>query len=837
MVDPNPGRGMPLQLQRYWLVGKGAAKIRWNTPGDFLRCVHNLRKYFPKDPKGLCNILHTKATGGPPGHGSAEKHLSMVEDAASLTAAAGLLAMQDLGDDLWAGPLAPINRPTGEPGRERIFEPDSLAHRPLPLPLRHRRVDMPGHQGAVTVGRILGLTIGPDEEGHDCVWGWGDWLSEDVVPEVREARYLVDKKITGASLDPGGRVTATVNPETGAEHMLEYTMGGATLVSIPAFTKTRIFNLVNGDWPDDDPDMDHTALGMEPAEEDCGCSDYSSDAQDQAFTTGATDPAATDHSFAVNSSGWHGLPLAPREAEFDNDDAVKRITAHASGGQDTKALNRAFLWRDQSKPETDPTSYRLPVGDIVNGKLTLVYHAIYAAAALLSGAHGGLPDIPDQEKAQLRNVISEIYPEMAKAFNDSSIMAPWDRPAATEAAKDAAASITLEEYAMADNPKEPYGDVKYADPGYQQDGKKRYPIDTADHVRAAWSYINQAKNAGEYNPKQLAQIKARIIAAAKKLGVSISDSTMAEDDEYSVHGYPLDPPRSWFEDPHLSAKTPLTVEPDGRVYGHLAAWGECHRDVGNRSCVLAPKSRKGYEPYHLGEVFTAEGDRLRVGKIVMDTRHAGINLGYTAAAIHYDNTGDEVAVVRAGEDAYGIWVAGALVPEATPAKAAKLRRSPLSGDWRAVDGNLELTAALAVNVPAFPVYAMDGEDRLALVAAGQVFPEKASEEDFSAEDQPVDDLQIDRMWELQAIWDEDFQYEQWQRARQFAAMVAEDGDTPPEVPAEDPIYGLQAQLTRQMDAQFSIVEGEDDGESADEPGSGAESEPKPDNGSAVVAVG
>jgi hypothetical protein len=32
-----------------------------------------------------------------------------------------------------------------------------------------------------------------------------------------------------------------------------------------------------------------------------------------------------------------------------------------------------------------------------------------------------------------------------------------------------------------------------------------------------------------------------------------------------------------------------------------------------------------------------------------------------------------------------------------------LRASPISGDWRKVDGNLELVAALAVNVPGFPV--------------------------------------------------------------------------------------------------------------------------------------
>lgn len=811
MVDPNPARGMPLQLQRFWLAGKGAAMIRWNTPGDFLRCVRKLRKYFPKNPEGLCNILHTKATGGPPGHGSAEKHMSIMEDQASLTAAAGLLAMQDLGD-LWAGPLGPVARSTEEPSRDRSFEPGALSHRPLPLPLRWRRVEAPGHQGAVTVGRILGFTIGPDEDGRDWAYGWGDWLDEDIVPEVKEARYMVDKAIAGASFDPGGRVVGTVNPETGQERMLEYVVGGATLVAIPAFTRTRLYNLVDGEWPDDD--MDLSALDMGEAEEDCGCGDYSATTEDPNHWSNWTDDPGQLCEFAVNSSGWRGLPLAPREAIFDADDAFKRITAHASGGQNTEAMRRAFLWRDQSKPETDPTSYRLPVGDIINNKLTIVYHAVYAAAALLSGAHGGLPDIPDHEKAALRNVISEIYPEMSKAFNDSSIMAPWDRPAATEAAKDAAASITLEEYAMADNPKEPYGDVKYADPGYQEDGKKRYPIDTAEHVRAAWSYINQGKNAEMYNPKQVARIKDRIKAAAKKLGVTISDASMSQDDEYSMSQYPLEPPRAWFDNPELTEKTPLTVEPDGRVYGHLAAWNECHRDVSQRSCVLAPKSRKDYAPFHLGQVFTSEGDRLAVGKIVMDTRHASINLGYTAAAIHYDNTGDEVAVVRAGEDEFGIWVAGSLVPEATPAKAAKLRRSPLSGDWRAVDGNLELTAALAVNVPAFPVYAMDGDDnRLALVAAGTVLLEPL--EEVEEEEFTVDDKQLDRMWELQEIMDEDDSYAQWLRARQFAAIVAEDGETPPQVPDVDPIYGEPAVLARQMDAQFSIVEEADSGEEDD----------------------
>jgi hypothetical protein len=60
-----------------------------------------------------------------------------------------------------------------------------------------------------------------------------------------------------------------------------------------------------------------------------------------------------------------------------------------------------------------------------------------------------------------------------------------------------------------------YGNVEYADPGYQDDKKKRYPIDTEKHIRAAWSYINKPKNAGKYSADELNRIKNKIIAAWK----------------------------------------------------------------------------------------------------------------------------------------------------------------------------------------------------------------------------------------------------------------------------------------------------------------------------------
>ena len=55
--------------------------------------------------------------------------------------------------------------------------------------------------------------------------------------------------------------------------------------------------------------------------------------------------------------------------------------------------------------------------------------------------------------------------------------------------------------------------IDYADPGYQPDGQKRYPIDSVEHIRAAWAYIHQPGNARHYTEAQLARIEARIVAA------------------------------------------------------------------------------------------------------------------------------------------------------------------------------------------------------------------------------------------------------------------------------------------------------------------------------------
>lgn len=83
---------------------------------------------------------------------------------------------------------------------------------------------------------------------------------------------------------------------------------------------------------------------------------------------------------------------------------------------------------------------------------------------------------------------------------------------------------------LSQDPKKPYGDVTYADPGYQSDGKKRYPLDSEDHCQAAWKYINKQANAAKYSADQLAKIKVKIKAALAKYGVKTSASEEAAGD-------------------------------------------------------------------------------------------------------------------------------------------------------------------------------------------------------------------------------------------------------------------------------------------------------------------
>lgn len=81
--------------------------------------------------------------------------------------------------------------------------------------------------------------------------------------------------------------------------------------------------------------------------------------------------------------------------------------------------------------------------------------------------------------------------------------------------------------------KKPYGDVDYADPGYQDDGVHRYPLDSVEHIKAAWDYIHKSNDAAKYTADQVSKIKAKIVAAWKekidKDGPPEAESKSADD--------------------------------------------------------------------------------------------------------------------------------------------------------------------------------------------------------------------------------------------------------------------------------------------------------------------
>lgn len=177
--------------------------------------------------------------------------------------------------------------------------------------------------------------------------------------------------------------------------------------------------------------------------------------------------------------------------------------------------------------------------------------------------------------------------------------------------------------------------------------------------------------------------------------VTLVAASVAEVDDWR-------PVRGWFENPGLTVPVGITVTDQGRVYGHVAQWGECH--IGNPDVCVTPPEESLHSYFMTGEVVCAAGERVAVGQITVGTGHAPLSYRASHAAEHYDNTGVAAADVVVGNDEIGIWCAGAIRPFVEAARVHELRASgQVSGDWRRIGGALRLVGLLAVNVPGFPV--------------------------------------------------------------------------------------------------------------------------------------
>lgn len=102
------------------------------------------------------------------------------------------------------------------------------------------------------------------------------------------------------------------------------------------------------------------------------------------------------------------LPMAERGRDWDADAAVGRVRQFTGSLDDaTPEYRRAFLWVEDGR-ESELGAYKLPIADVVDGRLIVVPRAVFSAAAVMLGARGGV-DIPDDDRAGVIQSIERYY--------------------------------------------------------------------------------------------------------------------------------------------------------------------------------------------------------------------------------------------------------------------------------------------------------------------------------------------------------------------------------------------------------------------------------------------
>ena len=124
------------------------------------------------------------------------------------------------------------------------------------------------------------------------------------------------------------------------------------------------------------------------------------------------------------------LPLYDRDYSWSSGAAIGRVRKWASsdGSGDKEKIDwpkysKAFFWYD---PDDDESfgGFKLPFADITEDKLNAVPRGIFAVAAALQGARGGV-DISEVDQDHIKDVVDRYYAKMREAFDDESIIVPW----------------------------------------------------------------------------------------------------------------------------------------------------------------------------------------------------------------------------------------------------------------------------------------------------------------------------------------------------------------------------------------------------------------------------
>lgn len=184
------------------------------------------------------------------------------------------------------------------------------------------------------------------------------------------------------------------------------------------------------------------------------------------------------------------------------------------------------------------------------------------------------------------------------------------------------------------------------------------------------------------------------------------------------------PPMEAFTKPAEVHGLRVTEEAWGkRVFGYIGTRDTCH--VGLPGCTTIPSSHTEYAHFLRKEQITDDGTLIPVGVITVGGGHARPDGSVEMAMEHYDDPKCATARVFAGDDEYGVWVSGWVLPYADPVKVQQLSDLDVSGDWRRRGGNLEMIGLCVVNNPGFPVlrkvhFSLDKGGQQTLIATFKV---------------------------------------------------------------------------------------------------------------------
>ena len=109
--------------------------------------------------------------------------------------------------------------------------------------------------------------------------------------------------------------------------------------------------------------------------------------------------------------------LDDRTRAWDSDSAIGRVrTFTKSTDKPSASYKRAFLYYNPEE-EDNFGGYKLPIADVVDGKLVAIPRALFSAAGAMQGSRGGV-DLPSADRAKITNVINRYYVRMSNMFDE-----------------------------------------------------------------------------------------------------------------------------------------------------------------------------------------------------------------------------------------------------------------------------------------------------------------------------------------------------------------------------------------------------------------------------------